>query len=119
MSNILFILNDPPYGTERSYNALRLARNILKKGDSSVECRLFLMGDGAACAKAGQKVPPGYYNAGDMLGMVARSGGEIGVCGTCMDARGIGEAELIEGARRGTLDGLTEWTLWADKVLVF
>ena len=24
----LFILNDPPYGTERSYNGLRLARAI-------------------------------------------------------------------------------------------
>ncbi len=26
----LFILNDPPYGTERSYNGLRLARDMLK-----------------------------------------------------------------------------------------
>ena len=26
MANTLFILNDGPYGTERSYNALRLAR---------------------------------------------------------------------------------------------
>ncbi len=25
MAKTLFILNDPPYGTERSYNALRLA----------------------------------------------------------------------------------------------
>jgi uncharacterized protein involved in oxidation of intracellular sulfur len=26
----LFILNEPPYGSERSYNALRLARELLK-----------------------------------------------------------------------------------------
>jgi len=26
----LFILNDPAYGTERSYNALRLAMNLQK-----------------------------------------------------------------------------------------
>jgi uncharacterized protein involved in oxidation of intracellular sulfur len=119
MTKILFILNDPPYGTERSYNALRLARNILKKGEGQVELRLFLMGDAAACAKAGQKVPPGYYNAGDMVGMVARSGGEIGVCGTCLDARGITEAELVEGSHRSTMDELTAWTFEADKVLVF
>ena len=27
----LFILNDPPYGTERCYNALRLARALLRR----------------------------------------------------------------------------------------
>ena len=115
----LFILNDPPYGTERSYNALRLARNLQKKAEGSVEVRVFLLGDAASCAKSGQKVPTGFYNLGDMLGMVARAGAEIGVCGTCLDARGIAADELIKGAHRGTLDELTEWTLWADKVLVF
>lgn len=114
---LLFILNDPPYGTERSYNALRLARNLLAKEKGEV--RLFLMGDAAACAKAGQKVPQGYYNVGDMLGAVARHGGEIGVCGTCLDARGIADTDLVKGAGRGTLDQVTEWTAWADKVLVF
>jgi uncharacterized protein involved in oxidation of intracellular sulfur len=113
----LLTLNDPPYGTERSYNALRLARNLLLK--EAGELRVFLLGDAAACAKAGQKVPQGYYNIGDMLGAVARRGGEVGVCGTCMDARGIGDGELVQGAHRGTLDELTEWSAWADKVLVF
>jgi uncharacterized protein involved in oxidation of intracellular sulfur len=113
----LLILNDAPYGTERSYNALRLARNLLAKEKGDV--RTFLLGDAATCAKAGQKVPQGYYNIGDMVGAVARRGGEVGVCGTCMDARGIGEAELVQTAHRGTLDELTEWTAWADKVLVF
>jgi uncharacterized protein involved in oxidation of intracellular sulfur len=113
----LLTLNDPPYGTERSYNALRLARNLLLKEKG--ELRVFLLGDAAACAKAGQKVPQGYYNVGDMVGAVARRGGEIGVCGTCMDARGIGDSELVQGAHRGSLDELTEWSAWADKVLVF
>lgn len=113
----LLILNDPPYGTERSYNALRLARNLLVK--ETGEVRVFLLGDAAACAKRGQKVPQGYYNVGDMLGAVTRRNGEVGVCGTCMDARGIGDADLVDGALRGTLDELTEWTAWADKVLVF
>jgi len=113
----LLILNDPPYGTERSYNALRLARNLLAKEKGEV--RVFLLGDAAACAKGGQKVPQGYYNIGDMLGAVARRHGEIGVCGTCMDARGIGDSELAQGTRRSTLDELTEWTAWADKILVF
>ena len=113
----LLILNDPPYGTERSYNALRLARALLKAGGEEV--KLFLIGDAAACAKSGQKVPQGYYNIGDMLGMVMRAGGRIGVCGTCIDARGIDEKGLVEGASRSTMDELTAWTQWADKVLVF
>lgn len=112
--NTLFILNDPPYGSERSYNALRLARALAKREGESV--RVFLIGDAVACAKAGQKVPEGYYNMGDMLRMV---GGDVGLCGTCMDARGIGDNEIVECARRSTLNELAEWTAQADKVLVF
>jgi uncharacterized protein involved in oxidation of intracellular sulfur len=36
-----------------------------------------------------------------------------------MDARGLAPAELADGAQPSTLDELTEWTLWADRVLVF
>lgn len=112
--NTLFILNDGPYGTERSYNALRLARSLGKTEGQSV--RVFLMGDAVACARSGQKVPEGYYNAGDMVRMV---GAEVGLCGTCMDARGLGEDLVVDGARRSTLKELAEWTAAADKVLVF
>jgi uncharacterized protein involved in oxidation of intracellular sulfur len=117
MARTLFILNDPPYGTERSYNALRLAGSLCKT--EGEEVKLFLLGDAAACAKSGQRVPEGFYNLQLMLNRVTRSGAEVGVCGTCMDARGISEGELSEGTRRSTLAELTEWTRWADKVLVF
>ncbi|HSC94405.1 MAG TPA: DsrE family protein [Burkholderiales bacterium] len=82
----LFILNDPPYGTERSYNALRLAASLARR--EGEEVRLFLIGDAA-------------------------------VCGTCMDARGMADADLAAGARRGSTELLGDWTVWADKVLVF
>ena len=117
MAKNLFILNDGPYGTERSYNALRLAGALSKR--EGEEVRVFLMGDAASCARAGQKVPTGYYNVEVMLGAVARHGGQIGVCGTCMDARGLAAEGLTEGARRSTLDELTTWTQWAEKALVF
>jgi uncharacterized protein involved in oxidation of intracellular sulfur len=112
----LMIVNDAPYGSERTYNGLRLAGSIARK---SAGLRVFLIGDAVACAKTGQKVPSGYYNTQTMLGAVIRHGGTVGVCGSCIDARGIAEAELIEGARRSTLDELTAWTLEADKVLTF
>ena len=116
MTTTLFILNDAPYGTERSYNGLRLAKAVSKQPDQQI--RVFLMGDAVACAKAGQKLPDGYYNAGDMVKMVAQAG-EVGLCGTCMTARGIEDGELVPGAARKTLNDLATWTAEADKVLVF
>jgi uncharacterized protein involved in oxidation of intracellular sulfur len=115
--NTLVILNDPPYGTERSYNGLRLAGVLAKRKDESV--RVFLIGDAALCAKSGQTVPQGFYNLGRMVQVVAQNRGEVGVCGSCMDARGLADGDLIEGSRRSTLDELADWTLWADKVVVF
>ena len=113
----LFILNEAPYGSERTYNGLRLAGSLAKRDGEEV--RIFLMGDSASCAKGNQKVPSGYYKVEDMIGMVTRRDGQVGVCGTCMDARGITEGELVEGTHRGTMEELTNWTQWADKVLVF
>jgi uncharacterized protein involved in oxidation of intracellular sulfur len=63
-------------------------------------------------------VPDGYYNAGDMVKMVA-AGGEVGLCGTCMNARGLQDGEVVAGALRKTLADLAAWTAAADKVLVF
>jgi uncharacterized protein involved in oxidation of intracellular sulfur len=117
MSKTLIILNDAPYGNERSYNALRLAAMLARAEDEAL--RLFLIGDAASCAKTGQKVPQGYYNIELMLDRVARTEASIGVCGSCMDARGIGERELVVGTHRSSLEELTLWTQWADKVLVF
>jgi len=80
---------------------------------------VFLMGDAAACAKGGQKTPNGYYNIERMLKVACRGGGEIGVCGTCMDVRGITDEELFEGARRSTLEELADWVQWAGRTLAF
>ena len=117
MAKTLFILNDPPYGTERNYNALRLAGSLAKREGEQV--KVFLIGDAASAAKAGQKVPQGYYNIEIMLRSVTKRGGEIGVCGTCMDARGMADGELSDATHRSSLDQLTDWTQWADTVLVF
>ena len=113
--NTLIILNDPPYGTERSYNGLRLAK-ALSNEESKVT--VFLLADAVLCAKHGQKVPQGFYNLELMLKSVARKG-EVLLCGTCMDARGLTDEETIEGGKRSTMPELAERTLAADKVLVF
>ena len=117
MPRTLFILNDPPYGTERSYNGLRLAGALSRREGEDV--KVFLLGDAASCAKKNQKVPQGYYNTELMLRNVGRQGGEIGVCATCMDARGITDGELTDTTRRSSLEELTDWVQWADRTLVF
>jgi uncharacterized protein involved in oxidation of intracellular sulfur len=115
---VLLILNDPPYGTERCYNALRLA-DALVKSDPAAEVTVFLVADAVSCGKKGQKTPDGYYSLERMLKRFATDAHKLLLCGTCMDARGLTEPELIDGARRSSMDALAVATLRADKVLTF
>ena len=114
----LLILNDPPYGTERCYNGLRLA-HALNKNDDEADITVFLMADAVLCAKAGQNTPQGFYNVERMLKRVRAANGKVLICGVCMDARGLTADEMIEGARRSSMDELAANTLAAEKVLVF
>lgn len=113
----LMIVNGSAYGLDSTYNAIRLAGSMAKR--EGVEMTVFLMGDGVGAAMRGQKTPDGYYKLDRMLASVTRNGGSILCCGTCMDARGITEDMLIDGARRSTMEELTDHTLEADKTLVF
>ncbi len=94
----------------------RLAGSLGKR--EGVELRVFLLGDAVACAIAGQDLPEGHYHLDRMLKPLIRHGA-VGCCGSCLDARGIDEGQLLEGARRSSLDELTDWTLWADKIITF
>jgi len=74
-----FIVNDPPYGTERVYNAIRLAHALLKK-DSITQTTVFLMADAVFAAKAQQKTPDDYYNVERMLKQVISNKGTVLLC---------------------------------------
>ena len=115
---VLLILNDAPYGTERTYNGLRLALALMKN-DPSAEVTVFLMADAVIAAKKGQKTPDGYYNLERMLKRIVIGNHRILLCGVCMDARGLTEAELVDGASRSSMDELAKATVAADKTLVF
>lgn len=115
--NVLVVINGAAYGSDATFNAIRLADALSKR--NSVAVRVFLMGDGVTCAVAGQTVPNGYYHLDRMLAGVIRHGGEVACCGTCMSARGIREDMLIDKAQRSTMEHLADWTLDADKILVF
>lgn len=113
--NALIIINDPPYGTEKLYNALRMAQALLK---AECDVTVFLMGDAVSGAKTRQKTPDGFYNVERMVKRAALKG-KVLLCGTCMDARGITEKEIVDGVERSTMDELAKCTVAADKVLVF
>jgi len=112
----LFVINDSPYGSERPYNALRLALNLVKRPE--IHIQIFLMGDGVNCAIAGQKTPDGYYNVERMLKSMAQRG-QVATCQTCIEARRIDPERFVEGVQPGNMDLLGEWTVAADRVLLF
>lgn len=115
---ILFIINDAPYGSEKAYNALRIA-NQLNKEHPDVEVRIFLMADAANCAIANQITPNGYYNVARMLKLSLNKGAKVKICGSCAEARGLKNISLVEGAEISNLAELTNWVVDSDKVLTF
>jgi len=118
MQKILILINDAPYGTEKAYNALRLA-NQLGKDHETVEVRIFLMADAANCAIANQKTPNGYYNIERMMKFALNKGAKVKVCGSCAEARGLKTVQLIEGTEISTMAELTNWVVDSDKVITF
>jgi uncharacterized protein involved in oxidation of intracellular sulfur len=115
---VLFIINEAPYGTEKAYNALRLAM-ALQKDDVAGEVRVFLLADAVTAALPMQGTPPGYYNVERMLEAVIAKGGVVKLCGTCCEARGLKDLALVAGIEISTMAQLAAWTAESDKVLVF
>ena len=74
--------------------------------------------DAVGCAVVGQALPNGFH-LDRMLIATLRRDAEVGLSGTCMDARAIDETAIVEGARRSSLEELTDWTLRADEVVTF
>ena len=116
--NILFIINDAPYGSEKAYNALRMAMT-LQKEQLDVEVRIFLLADAVTCALPAQSTVQGFYNIERMLKAVVNKGGIVKACGTCSETRGIKGLTLLEGIEISTMSQLTQWVVESDKVLTF
>jgi uncharacterized protein involved in oxidation of intracellular sulfur len=115
---ILFILNDAPYGSEKLYNALRLALK-LQLEQAATEIRVFLMADAVTAALPAQTTPQGYYNVERMLKAVIGKQGHVKACGTCVEARGLDKLALIEDIEVSTMSQLAQWVVDSDKVLTF
>lgn len=88
MQKILILVNDAPYGTEKAYNALRLAMQI-QKDYETIDLCVFLMADAVSCALPNQNTPNGYYNIERMLKAVLLKKGKLKLCSSCADTRGL------------------------------
>ncbi|TKK91342.1 hypothetical protein FDA94_00610 [Herbidospora galbida] len=112
---LLFVLHDAPYGSERTYNGIRWARQMLE--DDGNEVKVFMFGDAVSAVMSGQKTPDGYYNVGNMIRGLVSKNAEVGSCGTCLDARGINEDSVARGTHRSSMKELATWTMWADRTI--
>ncbi|MDX9695993.1 MAG: DsrE family protein [Bacteroidales bacterium] len=114
----LIIINDAPYGTEKAFNGLRLANQLVKDFETN-EVVVFLMADAVTCALPNQKTPDGYYNIERMLKIFVQKKGKIKICTSCVEARGIHNLPLIEGAQLSTMKELAQLTIDSDRVITF
>ena len=116
--NILIIINDAPYGTEKAYNALRMAMT-LQKEYKDVQVRIFLLADAVGCAIPNQNLPKGYYSIERMLKSVVRNSGKVKACGGCSEARGIDDVTLIDGVKLSNMKEFSQLVVEASKIMTF
>ncbi|RTR30147.1 DsrE/DsrF/TusD sulfur relay family protein [Shewanella atlantica] len=117
MQNILIVAHESPYGSEKLFNALRIAIALKEQETEVINLKLFLMSDAVYGAVKNQVTPDLSYNIQQMLDILIAQSIPVSLCKTCTDGRGISQEMLIEGANIGTLGELTQWTLDATKVM--
>jgi len=113
---VLIVINDAPYGSEKAYNALRLAIALQSREN---KVRIFLMADAVFCAVPGQETPQGYYNISEMLTRVIGKRAGVAACGSCMKARGLSVERMLKGVEQGSMAMLSEWTENSQKIHSF
>ena len=114
----LLILNQQPYdGTDVTWNALRLARQLHSDG---VAVRLFLMNDSVDLARDGITPPEGVEDMVAMTKDLIAKGVPVKVCGTCQQRCGALKGQgYYDGAQYSTMAGGSDWVQSSDKVLTF
>ncbi|MBN1301028.1 MAG: DsrE family protein [Melioribacteraceae bacterium] len=119
MQKILIVINDAPYGTEKAYNALRMAMTLQKEHGDNVEVKIFLLADAVFCGLPNQNTPNGFYNIERMLKSVIHNGAEVRSCGGCSEARGIDKLVFIEGVKLSNMKEFAQYTVDCDKIFTF
>ena len=115
---VLFILNRNPYdGSDVTWNALRLAEQMLKL---DVQANIFLMNDAVDLARDAAGPPEGYFDLGEMLKELIDQGVPVKVCGTCKVRCGLYKGQpYFDGAQDAKMAELAQWVKEADNILSF
>ncbi len=114
--DVLIVINEAPYGSEKPFDALRLAI-ALQAGKNNLH--VFLLADAVYCGLPSQAAPEGHYNIGEMLERVIGKGGRVAACVTCMKSRGMKLDGMIKGVEQGSMALLSEWTEKCPRILSF
>jgi len=118
MQKILIIIHAAPYGSERCLSALRLALALAERDDQKPQLDVFLMSDATVLGLPGQQDASGHTLQA-MVEQLVGYGVPVRLCKTCAGNRGLLALKLIDGVTIGTLTGLAETTMQAEKVIVF
>ena len=115
---ILIVFNQEPYdNTDVTWNGLRLAETLRKKGE---EVRIFLMNDSVDLARDVCKPPQDYEDLSQMLKNLIGNHVEVKVCGSCMSRCGIYKNHpYFDGTEKSTMGELAEWVTDSDRILTF
>ncbi|MFN3405675.1 MAG: DsrE/DsrF/TusD sulfur relay family protein [Cytophagaceae bacterium] len=112
---ILFVINESPYGGEKSYNGLRTAVQLLIEDNSTI-VNVFLMGDGVACSLSDQKPTSTSYNISTIISEIINLGGNVKLCKSCFDARGFSNMKLVEGVKISNMSEYAQLIIKCDKI---
>jgi len=115
----LIIFNHQPYdGSDVAWNGLRLAKNLLERGET---VRIFLMNDSVDLARECNRKPEHYdHDLVAMLKELYQAGVALKVCGTCQARCGLYKNEPYFAPEiKGTMNDLADWVLESDRVLSF
>ena len=115
---LMFILNRQAYdGTDITWNALRLARQLHNNGQS---IRIFLMNDSVDLVRDGVPIPEGAEDMGAMLDELISQGVEVKVCGTCQQRCGLLKGQPYrDESLKSTMAECASWVVSSEKVLTF
>nr|MDO8088829.1 DsrE family protein [Candidatus Sigynarchaeum springense] len=115
MAKLAIIIGQAPYTAERPYTAMRFVNTALLDGHS---VKLFLIEDGVFAALKKQN-PTEYPNVKQWIEQGIEAGLEVKACGVCMKARGVEEADMINGVKTASMHDLVSWVAECDKSLFF
>lgn len=113
--SITIVIGDAPYGKERPYSALRFVLAALLQ---EMRVNIFLIEDGVYTGMQKQ-APADYPNDKDLLSDAIGKGAVVKACTPCCKARGLLQADLVNGIQLGTINDLVGFVMNSDKTIFF